>query len=108
QLFMINPIFGGVAVSRYGSAAQRRTVLPGLIAGDVICCMALTEPDAGTNTLEMRTTARADGDGWRLRGNKIWTTAVPDADKMLVVARTKGLDEVASPADGISLFLIEV
>ena len=108
QLFMINPIFGGVSVSRYGTEAQRRQILPPLIAGDLVCCMALTEPDAGTNTLEMRTTARPDGDGWRLRGNKIWITAVPDAHKMLVVARTKPLDEVASRADGISMFLIDV
>ncbi|HVW33990.1 MAG TPA: acyl-CoA dehydrogenase family protein [Acidimicrobiia bacterium] len=108
QLFMINPIFGGVAVSRYGSEGQRRAILPGLITGDVICCMALTEPDAGTNTLDMRTTARADAGGWRLRGNKIWITAVPDATKMLVVARTKAPDEVTSRADGISLFLIDV
>lgn len=108
QLFMINPIFGGVAVSRYGTDAMRAEVLPPLISGDLTCCMALTEPDAGSNTLEMRTTARRDGDGWRLRGNKIWITAVPDAQKMLVVARTQPLDEVASRAQGISLFLIDV
>ena len=107
QLFMINPIFGGVSVSRYGHDDMRREVLPPLIAGDLICCMALTEPDAGSNTLEMRTTATSDGDGWRLRGNKIWITAVPDADKMLVVARTKPLAESASRADGISMFLID-
>jgi acyl-CoA dehydrogenase len=108
QLFMINPIFGGVSLSRYGTDAQRGEILPALISGDLVCCMALTEPDAGTNTLEMRTTARADGDGWRLRGNKVWITAVPDADKMLVVARTKPLEAVTSRADGISMFLIDV
>jgi len=108
QLFMINPIFGGVAVSRYGSDAMRRSVLPALIAGELNCCMALTEPDAGTNTLEMRTTAAPDGQGWRLRGSKVWITAVPDAHKMLVVARTKPLGEAASRADGISMFLIDV
>ena len=108
QLFMINPIFGGVSVARYGTGPQRREILPPLIAGDFVCCMALTEPDAGTNTLEMRTTARAEDGGWRLRGSKIWITAVPDADKMLVVARTKPLDEVASRSDGISMFLIDV
>lgn len=108
QLFMINPIFGGVAVSRYGSDAMRQAVLPPLISGELTCCMALTEPDAGTNTLEMRTTARVDGDGWRLRGNKIWITAVPDAQKMLVVTRTQSLDEVAHRSQGISMFLIDV
>ncbi len=108
QLFMINPIFGGVSVSRYGSEAMRRAVLPALLAGELTCCMALTEPNAGTNTLDMRTTAQPDGEGWRLRGNKIWITAVPDADKMLVVARTRPLDQVQHRSQGISMFLIDV
>ena len=108
QLFMINPIFGGVAVSRYGTPALQAAVLPPLVRGDLTCCMALTEPDAGTNTLEIRTSARPDGDGWLLRGTKIWITAVPDAAKMLVVARTRPLAEVAHRSDGISMFLIDL
>jgi acyl-CoA dehydrogenase len=108
QLFMINSIFGGVAVSRYGTDAMREQVLPPLINGDLVCCMALTEPDAGTNTLEMRSFARRVDDGWVLRGNKIWITAVPDAQKMLVVARTAALADVDSRSRGISMFLIDV
>ena len=108
QIFMVNPIFGGVAIARYGSDAMRRALLPPLIAGDIQCCMALTEPDAGTNTLELRTFAEAHGNGWRLNGRKIWISAVPAADKMLVVARTRKVEESARRTDGISLFLIDV
>lgn len=108
QLFMINPIFGGVAISRFGSDEMRRDLLPKIISGEINCCMALTEPDAGTNTLELKSTAVADGEGWRLNGRKIWITGVSSAAKMLVVARTKKLSESASRTDGLTMFLIDV
>ncbi|WP_418319707.1 acyl-CoA dehydrogenase family protein [Piscinibacter sakaiensis] len=108
QLFMINPIFGGVALSRFGTPAMKAELLPKIITGEINCCMALTEPDAGTNTLELRSFAAAGGAGWRLNGRKIWITGVPDAAKMLVVARTKKLDECKSRSDGLSMFMIDV
>ncbi|WP_431857618.1 acyl-CoA dehydrogenase family protein [Azospirillum sp.] len=108
QLYMINPIFGGVALSRFGTERQKQEMLPALIRGELNFCMALTEPNAGTNSLEIRTFATADGDGWRLNGQKIWITGVPDAHKMLVVARTKKLDEIGRRTEGISLFAIDV
>lgn len=108
QLFMINPIFGGVSISRFGSEAMKKELLPKIISGEVNCSMALTEPDAGTNTLEIKTFASADGDGWRLNGRKIWITGVASAQKMLVVARTKKLQDSASRTDGLSMFMIDV
>jgi acyl-CoA dehydrogenase len=108
QLFMINPIFGGVALSKFGTPAMKAELLPKIVSGQINCCMALTEPDAGTNTLELRSYAEADGDGWRLNGRKIWITGVPDAAKMLVVARTKKLAECKSRSDGLSMFMIDV
>jgi len=108
QLFMINPIFGGVSISRFGSEAMRAELLPKIIAGDINCCMALTEPDAGTNTLELKTSATSDGDGWRLNGRKIWITGVESAAKMLVIARTKKLAEASSRTDGLTMFMIDV
>ena len=108
QIFMVNPIFGGISIARFGSAEMKDELLPGLISGETNFCMALTEPDAGTNTLALSTFAREDGSGWRLNGQKIWITAVPQASKMLVVARTRKLDEVTRRTDGISLFAIDV
>ena len=107
QLFMCNPIFGGVAISRYGTLEMKQTLLPPLIAGDLGCCMALTEPNAGSNTLEIRTYARPDGNGFRLSGQKIWITNVETSAKTLVVARTLKYEETKRRTDGISLFLID-
>lgn len=108
QLFMINPIFGGVSISRFGNEKMKKELLPQIMSGDLNCCMALTEPDAGTNTLEIKTFASADGNGWRLNGRKIWITGVESADKMLVIARTKKLPDSGSRTDGLSMFMIDV
>ena len=108
QMFMVNPIFGGVSISKFGTPEMKRDLLPKLISGEMGCCMALTEPDAGTNTLEIRSFARAQGDSWILNGRKIWITAVDAADKMLVIARTKKLEESRSRSDGLTMFMIDV
>lgn len=107
QLFMSNPIFGGVSVSRYGTEAMKRDLLPGLISGDIQFAMALTEPNAGSNTLEMRAYAAPDSDGFRLNGQKIWITNVVASQKILVVARTVKYEEAQHRTDGISLFLVD-
>ena len=107
QLFMINPIFGGVSVSMFGSDSMKQELLPALISGKINFCMALTEPDAGTNTLGLKTFAREDGDGWRINGRKIWITAADTAEKMLVIARTQKAEEVSKPTQGISMFMID-
>ena len=108
QLFMINPIFGGVSISRFGNDKMKKELLPKIISGEMNFCMALTEPDAGTNTLEIKTFASQDGDGWRLNGRKIWITGVQSADKMLVIARTKKLQDASSRTDGLTMFMIDV
>ncbi len=108
QLYMLNPIFGGVSISKYGSEKMRCEVLPKIISGEIGCCMALTEPDAGTNSLNVRTFAEVDGNGWLLNGQKIYISAVPQAAKMLVIARTKKPEKVKKKTDGITLFMIDV
>lgn len=108
QLFMINPIFGGVSISRFGNARMKKELLPKIISGEINCAMALTEPDAGTNTLEIRTFAQQDGDGWRLNGRKIWITGMQSAAKVLVIARTKKVADSSSRTDGLSMFLVDV
>ncbi|HYG28046.1 MAG TPA: acyl-CoA dehydrogenase family protein [Caulobacteraceae bacterium] len=107
QVFMCNPIFGGVTLSRLGNDDQKSRMLPGLVSGERMFAMALTEPDAGSNSPEIKTFAEADGHGWRLRGQKIWITCVPQSSTMLVVARTKALADSRGRTDGISLFLID-
>jgi acyl-CoA dehydrogenase len=107
QLFMLNPIFGGVTLTRLASEEQKSALLPGLVAGEIMFAMALTEPNAGSNSLEVQSFATAQDDGWRLTGQKIWITAVPQASKLLVIARTKTLADSHGKTDGISLFLID-
>jgi len=108
QIFMTNPIFGGVAISKYGSEEMRAELLPRLISGDMNCCMGLTEPDAGSNSLMVTSFAAETNSGWTLNGRKIWITAVPQAEKILVVARTKKPEDSEKRTDGMSLFLIDV
>jgi acyl-CoA dehydrogenase len=104
---MCNPIFGGVTLTRFGSETAKAELLPALVSGKLKFAMALTEPDSGTNTLALRCVARAEGDGWRLNGQKIWITCVAEADKLLVVARTTPAESAGGKTRGISLFLID-
>lgn len=108
QLFMINPIFGGVSIAKFGTPAMKRELLPRIISGEINCCMALTEPDAGSNSLEIQTFAARHGNGWRLNGRKIWITGVESAEKMLVIARTSKVQDVKRRTEGLSMFLVDV
>ena len=107
QLFMNNPIFGGISIGKFGTPQMKRDWLPKLVRGEMRFAMALTEPDAGTNTLAMTTFAARHGDVWRINGSKIWITCVPQSQKMLVVARTTKFDERPKRTHGISMFLID-
>jgi alkylation response protein AidB-like acyl-CoA dehydrogenase len=92
-------------ITSFGSDEQRRTWLPGLAAGTTRVVFAITEPDAGSNTHRLATTAVPDGDGWRLDGQKYYISGVDEADAVLVVART-GTDEGTGDA-ALSLFLVD-
>jgi acyl-CoA dehydrogenase len=107
QLFMNNPIFGGISLSKFGTPAQKRDMLPALVEGRMRFAMALTEPDVGSNTLSMKTLARRDGNHWRISGNKIWITCVPQSQKILIVARTTRLEEAPKRTYGFTMFLID-
>lgn len=107
QLFMNNPIFGGISIAKFGTAKMKANLLPKLVSGNMRFSMALTEPDAGSNTLAMTTFAERQGDGWLLNGSKIWITCVPQSQKMLVVARTTKAANAPKRTFGISLFLVD-
>jgi acyl-CoA dehydrogenase len=107
QLFMNNPVFGGVSLARFGSEQMKQDFLPKLASGAMLFCMALTEPNAGSNSLEIETFARREGNGFRINGRKIWITGIPQAHKVLVIARTKRKEEVSRRTDGITMFLVD-
>ncbi|HUZ36927.1 MAG TPA: acyl-CoA dehydrogenase family protein [Streptosporangiaceae bacterium] len=96
----------GEILTRYGSPEQKQRWLPGLASGRGTLVFAITEPDAGSNTHRLSTTARPDGDGWRLTGTKYYISGVDQADAILVVART-GTDEQTGQGR-LSLFLVPV
>ena len=90
-------------IRRNGSPAQKRKYLPRLISGEHVGALAMSEPDAGSDVVGMRLRAERRGDGYLLNGNKMWITNGPDADVLVVYAKT----DPAAGAKGITAFLIE-
>jgi alkylation response protein AidB-like acyl-CoA dehydrogenase len=88
-MMVVSPAICGTVISRYGTEEQKQRWLPGLCDGTGTMAFAITEPDAGTNSHNITTTARRDGDGWLLKGQKIYISGVDEADNVLVVARTE-------------------
>jgi acyl-CoA dehydrogenase len=97
-------IFGLNPVVMFGSDEQKKRMLPPLIAGDDKACFAVTEPDAGLDTLNLKTKAVRNGDRYTLSGQKIWISTAQVASKMLILARTTPVDNVKRRTEGLSLF----
>jgi len=97
-------------VLRHGSDEQKQRWLPAIAAGDLrLQAFGVTEPGAGSDTTRIATRAERSGDGgWRVRGQKIWTSRALHSDLMLLLARTTPLDEVARRGDGLSVFLLDL
>jgi acyl-CoA dehydrogenase len=106
-LFILNSDFGAVTIVKHGNEEQKRRYLPGLAAGTLEFCMALTEPGAGTNTSRITTTARRDGDGYVVTGQKVFISGADRAGGMLLIARTSPAPEGSTRTQGISLFLLD-
>jgi acyl-CoA dehydrogenase len=97
------------AVLRHGSAEQKARYLPEIAAGRLrLQSFGVTEPDAGSDSTMIRTTARRTADGWLVNGQKIWTSRVQHSDLLLLLARTTPLEQVTRRTDGLSLFLIDL
>ncbi len=88
-LMVVSPAICGTIITRYGSTEQKQRWLPGICDGTGTMAFAITEPDAGTNTHNISTTARRDGDEWVLNGRKTYISGVDEAENVLVVARTE-------------------
>lgn len=88
-LMVVSPAICGTIISRYGTEEQKQRWLPGICDGTGTMAFAITEPDAGTNTHNISTTARRDGDEWVLNGRKIYISGVDEAENVLVVARAE-------------------
>ena len=95
----------GPVLYTFGSAAQRRDHLPGILASDVWWCQGYSEPGAGSDLASLKTTAVRDGDHYIVNGTKMWTTEAHWADWMHCLVRT---DSSGKPQGGISFLLIDM
>jgi len=94
----------GMAILLHGTEEQKKKYLPGLCSGELIGCFAITEPDAASDVMAMKTTAKKDGDSYILNGSKIWISNAQFADLALLYAYT---NKEAGPK-GMSAFIVEL
>ncbi|HSB42704.1 MAG TPA: acyl-CoA dehydrogenase family protein [Methylomirabilota bacterium] len=96
-------------VLRHGSEAQKREYLPKLATGELrLQAFGVTEPNAGSDTTKLQTTAARKGDRYVVNGQKMFISRVLQSDLMLLLARTTPVDQVKKKTDGLSVFLIDI
>ena len=95
----------GPCLLAHGTSDQKQRWLPTILGAEQLFCQLFSEPDAGSDLASLRTRAEPDGDGWRLRGRKVWTSYAQFADWGLCLART---DPEASKRAGITVFMVDM
>lgn len=97
-------IFGLNPVAVFGTEEQKDRMIRPMAAGQEKACFAVTEPNTGLNTTQLKLRAEKQGDKYVVNGQKVWISTAQVADNLLVLARTTPLDQVKSPTHGLSLF----
>jgi acyl-CoA dehydrogenase len=101
-------IFGMHPLALHGSAELKQRYLPRVASGDLHVAFGVTEPDAGTETLAIRTSAVREGDHYRVRGRKVWTSKAQDAEKVLLLVRTTPVEECTTRTGGLTLLMADL
>jgi acyl-CoA dehydrogenase len=102
------PVFSLQPVVLFGTSAQKQRILPAVLRGKDRVCFAVTEPNAGLNTTEIKTSAERRDGGYLVKGEKIWISAAQVSNKMMLLARTTPLDQVKRKTQGLSLFYTDL
>jgi len=104
---VVGATMGLSLIASFGTEAQKKQYLPPACAGETRFCFAITEPDAGTNSMRIATVAKPQADGtFRLNGTKVYITDAGESDYMVLVTRTTPLAEVKRKTDGFTLFIV--
>lgn len=98
----------GPAILRHGTRQLQDEFLPGIASADLTFCLGLSEPGSGSDLASVRTRAVDDGDGFRVRGHKIWTSGAHHATHAYVLARTTPREEVDRAHAGLSEFIVDM
>src|SRR5215210_6603824 len=94
---------------KHGSEEQKRRYLPKIASGKLrLQAFGVTEPNAGSETTRIQTTAVLQGDHYVVNGQKIWTSRIRQSDLMLLLARTTPYDELQDKTRGLSVFLVDL
>jgi len=105
---ILSEVLGALSIIKHGTDKQKQKYLPGVARGELECCLALTEPDAGSNTLNTKTTALKKEDRWLINGSKTFISGADRASVMVIVARTTPKDKAPKKVLGLSLFLADL
>ncbi len=106
-LLCLSAVFGGLSIAKHGTEAQRQKYLPKIVNGSEFC-LGLTEPDAGTNTLNIKTSAVKEDNEYRVNGQKMFISGADRAKGMLLVTRTTPIEKATKRTHGLSLFLVDL
>ncbi len=96
-MMVVSPAINGTIISKFGTEEQKKRWIPGIADGSITMAFAITEPDAGSNSHRITTTARRDGSDWILSGQKVYISGVDQAQAVLVVGRTVQSNGGAKP-----------
>lgn len=88
-MMVVSPAINGTIIAKFGTDEQKKRWVPGIADGSITMAFAITEPDAGSNSHRITTTARRDGSDWILSGQKVWISGLDQAQAVLVVGRTE-------------------
>tara|TARA_B100000686_G_scaffold352936_1_gene456589 strand:- start:191 stop:1357 length:1167 start_codon:yes stop_codon:yes gene_type:complete len=101
-------IFGMHPVVKHGSEAMREKYLPPVAQGKLQVAFGVTEPNAGSDTTSIETFARLEGDHYRVKGRKVWTTKALESERVLLLVRTQAREKVDRKTEGMTLLFAEL